>query len=66
MGAYDDLNDEQLYDLAKTALLAAAREKPYSIERAVKFAAYDSIVNEAKRRAVKQVSERLGLPDLDL
>jgi hypothetical protein len=66
MGAYDDWDDEQLYDLAKTALLAAAGEKPYTIERAMKFAAYDSIVDEAKRRALKQVRERLGLRDTDL
>lgn len=66
MGAYDDVDDEQLYDLAKMALIAAAKEEPYTIERAVKFAAYDSIVNEAKRRALKQVREKLGLPDTGL
>jgi len=67
---WDGMADEELYELAKRTLTAAAELPPGSVERAMKFAAYDSVVNEAKRRAVRQamrtINEQLGLPDIDL
>lgn len=70
MTAYDGQSDEQLMDLAKRAMLAAAAEPPGSVERAMKFAAYDSVTGELKRRivehAMRKLNERLGLPDVDL
>lgn len=70
MGAYDGMTDDELMDLAKRTLAAAAAEAPRTIERAMKWAAYDSVTNELKRRivvqAMRKLNEKLGLPDVDL
>jgi hypothetical protein len=63
---YDDMTDKDLTDLATRTLLAAAEEPPNSVERAMKFAAYDSIVAEAQRRVLNQISADLGLPPIYL
>jgi hypothetical protein len=62
---YDGMTNDELGDLAKRTLLSAAEEPADSIDRAMKFAAYDSIVNEAKRRVLNQISADLGLPDIE-
>lgn len=62
---YDGMTNDELGDLAKRTLLAASEEPAGSIDRAMKFAAYDSIVNEAKRRVLNQISADLGLPDIE-
>jgi hypothetical protein len=67
---YDGMSNDELTDLARRTLLAASEEPVGSVERAVKFAAYDSVVAEAQRRVLKQMSAQmnaeLGLPDIDL
>ena len=63
---YDGMTNEDLTDLARRTLLAAAEEPPNSIERAMKFAAYDSIVAEAQRRVLNQISTDLGIPPIYL
>lgn len=60
---YDGMSDDDLMDLAKKTLAAAAELPPHSIERAMKFAAYDSVVGELKRRLARQLAEGLGFPD---
>jgi hypothetical protein len=70
MGAYDGMTDNQLMDLAKRALVAAVAEPVGSIERAMKWAGHESIMNELRRRivvhAVRKLNAELGLPDVDL
>jgi len=66
MSAYDGQSDDELMTLARRALAAAAAEKPGTIERAMKFAAHDSVMNELKRRLVRKLNAELGLPDIDL
>ena len=67
---YDGMTDEELLALAKRAMIAAAGETPGTIERAMKWAAYDSVSNELKRRIVRhallKLNRQLGLPDTDL
>lgn len=67
MSAYGGLSDDELMELAKKAMLAAAAEAPGTVERAMKFAAYESISQELARRLLAQwlrgINERLGLPD---
>lgn len=63
---YDGITNDGLTDLARRALLAAVEEPPDSVERAVKFAAYDSIVAEAQRRVLNQITADLGVPPIDL
>ena len=69
MSVYDGQSDEELMELAKAAILAAAAEPPGTVERAMKFAAYDSVMNELRRRlvahAVRKLNEQLGLPDVE-
>ena len=59
---YDGITNDGLTDLAKRTLLAAVEEPPDSIERAMKFAAYDSIVVEAQRRVLNEITANFGLP----
>lgn len=70
MSAYAGQTDEQLMDLAKRTLAAAAAEAPGSVERSMRFAAYDHVMGELRRRilrhAMAKLNEQLGLPDLDL
>lgn len=66
MSVYDGQTDDELMDLARRALAAAAAEKPGTIKRAMKFAAHQSVMNELKRRLVRRLNEQLGLPDIDL
>jgi hypothetical protein len=60
------MSDDELMAMAHRVLFAAAQEKPHSIERAMKFAAYDSVTNEIKRRLAVHLNEQLGMPDVDL
>jgi hypothetical protein len=66
VSAYDGMTDEQLMDLAKRALVAAVAEKIGSIERAMKWAAHESVMNELKRRIALKLNAELGLPDIEL
>jgi hypothetical protein len=67
---YDGIGDAELMDYAKRALVAAAEEAPGTIERAMKFAAHESVMNELRRRivvhAVRKLNAELGLPETDL
>ena len=69
-GAYDGQSDEQLMELAKKAMFAAMAEAPGSIERAMRWAAHESIMRELARRLMAQwmrnINKKLGLPDVDL
>lgn len=62
---YSDMTDEDLMSLGKKTLVEAAAEKPRTIERAMKFAAYDSIVAELQRRLANRIAADLGLPEID-
>jgi hypothetical protein len=62
---YDGMSNDELTDLARRTLMAAVEEPPSSVERAMKFAAYDSVVAEAQRRVLNQISNDLGLPDIE-
>lgn len=64
MGAYDGMSDDDLMALAKRVMTAAAFEAPGSIERAVKFAGYDSVVRELQRRLANRLAAELGLPEI--
>lgn len=63
---YDGMSHDDLVELAKRTLAEAAELPPHSIERAMRFAAYDSVVAEAKRRMALELNEKLGLPEVDL
>jgi hypothetical protein len=63
---YDGMSHDELVELARKTITAAAELPPHSVERAMKFAAYDSIVNEAKRRLVEEINRELGLPDVSV
>lgn len=60
------MDDQELMDYAKRALVAVTEEPVGSIERAMKWAAYESIMNELKRRMARHLNAELGLPDVDL
>ena len=66
MGANDGMNDQQLMDLAKRLMKAWVDEPLGSIERAMKAAAHESVMNELARRAAVHLNRELGLPDVDL
>lgn len=63
---WDGMNDEEVTDLAKRTLAAAAAEPLGSVERAMKWAAFESVMHELKRRLARHLNEQLGLPDVDL
>ena len=63
---YRDMTDEDLMSLAKRTLAAAAAEEPGSIERAMKFAGHESVMNELRRRMALRLNAGLGLPDIGL
>lgn len=66
MSAYDGQTDEQLLDLATELTFAAACEEPGSVERAMKWAAQESVANELRRRLARRLNRELGLPDVDI
>jgi len=66
MGAYDGMTDEDLIKLAKDAMVAAVAEPIGSIERAMKWAAHESVMNELKRRVARHLTKELGFPDAGL
>jgi hypothetical protein len=66
MGAYDGMTDQDLIDLARRAMVAAVDEPIGSIERAMKWAAHESVMNELTRRLARHLNRELGLPDVDL
>jgi hypothetical protein len=57
---------QELAALARKALVQAAAEAPGSLERAMRWAAHDAIVNEYKRRVLDEVRQTLGLPPADI
>lgn len=63
---WDGMTYQDLADLARAALSQAVAEKPGSVERAMKMAAYDATVNEFKRRVFAHVSVKLGLPPVTI
>lgn len=66
MGAYDGMDDQQLMDNAKAIMAAWVAEPLGSIERAMKAAAHESVMNELRRRLARRINAELGLPDVDL
>jgi hypothetical protein len=70
MGAYDGMTDQQLIDLAKRLMRAWVAEPVGSVERAMKAAAHESVMNELQHRivthAMRKINAELGLPDVDL
>ncbi len=66
MGAYDGMTDEDLMDLAKRTITAWGAEPVGSIERAMKAAAHESVMNELRRRMALHLNAQLGLPPVDL
>lgn len=66
MGAYDGMDDQQLMDNAKAIMAAWVAEPLGSIERAMKAAAHESVMNELRRRLARRINAELGLPDIDL
>jgi hypothetical protein len=64
-GPYDGMDDDELMAYAKRALVAAAEEAPGTVERAMKFAAHESIMNELRRRLANRLGAALGLPEID-
>jgi hypothetical protein len=63
---YDGMSDNELMDHAKVLMTAWLREPVGSIERAMKAAAHESVMNELKRRMALHINRELGLPDVDL
>jgi hypothetical protein len=59
------MNDDQLMDLAKRTMCAAAEHPIGSIERAMKWAAYDAVVAELQRRLANRLAADLGLPEIE-
>jgi hypothetical protein len=57
---------KDLAALARRSLDEAAAEAPESVERAVKWAAHDAIVNEFKRRVLAEVAAKLDLPPAEI
>jgi hypothetical protein len=55
------MSDQELMDLAKRTMGAAADEPVGSIERGIRWAAYDAIVAELQRRMANHVNAELGL-----
>lgn len=59
------MSDAELMQHAKAVMAAWCVEPVGSIERAMKAAAHESVMNELRRRLVNQASRKLGLPELD-
>lgn len=66
MSVYDQMSDKRLLKLARRCLAEAACLPPGSIERSMRMAAHDSVMNELKRRLARSLTEGLGLPDAGL
>jgi hypothetical protein len=66
MSAYDGMTDQQLMDNAKAIMAAWVAEPLGSIERAMKAAAHESVMNELRKRVARKLGAELGLPDVDL
>lgn len=69
MSVYDGMTEDELMHLAKKAMFAAIAEPPGTVERAMKWAAHESIMRELARRLMDQwmrnINDKLGLPPLD-
>jgi hypothetical protein len=63
---WDGMTYDDLAALAKEVLTQAVTEDLGSVERAMKMAAYDAIVNEFKRRVFAHVSVKFGLPPVTI
>ena len=63
---YDGMTEEQLIALGHRIIDIAAGYPPDSIDRAMKLAAYDTVVRELQRRLANHVNAAagLGLPEL--
>jgi hypothetical protein len=66
MGAYDEMSDQDLMDLSKKIMAAWVTEPVGSIERAMKSAAHESVMNELRKRVVRKMNAALGLPDVSI
>jgi len=66
MGAYDGMTDEQLLDLAKTALTEWVAEPVGSVERAMKATRHKSIMDELSKRLARHLAAALGFPDTNI
>lgn len=66
MGAYDGMSEQDLMDLAKKIMVAWVSEPVGSVERAMKAAAHESVMQELKYRIARRINEELGLPPVDL
>jgi hypothetical protein len=60
------MTEQDLIDLAKRIMAAAVAEPVGSIERAMKWAAHEAVMNELTRRLALHLNKELGLPDIDL
>ena len=63
---WDGMTYDDLAGLAREVLTQAVAEESGSVERAMKMAAYDAIVNEFKRRVFAHVSVKFGLPPVTI
>lgn len=60
------MNDEELMSQAKQLMAAWVAEPLGSLERAMKAAAHEAVMNELRRRMAIHLNEQLGLPDIDI
>lgn len=63
---YDGRSDQDLMDLAKRLMAEVIAEPLGSIERSMKWAAHESVMNELRRRMARHLNRALGLPDVDI
>lgn len=66
MSVYDGMTDQDLMALARRAMEAAVAEPIGSIERAMKWAGHESVMNELRRRMALHLNRELGLPEVDI
>lgn len=59
------MTDDDLMDLAKRTMAAAVDHPLGSIERGMKWAAYDAIVAELQRRLANRLAAEFGLPEIE-
>jgi len=63
MGAYDGMTDEQLIDLARAALTDWVAAPVGTIERAMKAARHEAVMDELRKRLARRLAAGLGFPD---
>lgn len=61
--AYDEMDDDDLFGVAKRTLDAAQAAPQGSLKRAGLITAYEELAKELRRRMANRVARELGFPE---